>query len=253
MINFFRIKRKDLANKKKLAKYIRYAIGEIILVVIGILIALALNNWNNIRLKNKLAKALINRLIEEIKINKEHLDYQVHKVNALRDETQTLLTLFGKDTIAVDIKLMDSLLYGLISTPIYISNSSTLDEALSTGQVSILSSSKLREILYEIPQKKSQLKNYEEDMIRDNENNLIPYLYNEISLRQMDENFSEELKSIASKNITKTDNRRVLNSRKFENLVDNKFFLLETLQMGLSDLNSVFNKSLVILKNELNK
>lgn len=253
MINFFRIKRKNLANKNKLAKYIRYAIGEIILVVIGILIALALNNWNNLRLKNKTANSLINRLVEEININKKHLDYQIEKVNTLKAETQTLLTLFGKDTAFIDVKLMDSLLYGLISTPIYISNSSTLDEALSTGQVSILSSNLLREVLYEIPQKKNQLKNYEEDMIRDNENNLIPFLYNEISLRQMDENFSDDLKKIASKSRITTDNRSVLYLRKFENLADNKFFLLETLQMGLSDLNIVFDKSLALLKNELNE
>jgi len=41
MINFFRKKRKTLANDNKTLKYVRYAIGEIVLVVIGILIAFA--------------------------------------------------------------------------------------------------------------------------------------------------------------------------------------------------------------------
>jgi len=44
MINFFRKKRKKLADKNKAIKYNRYAIGEIILVVIGILIAFAFPN-----------------------------------------------------------------------------------------------------------------------------------------------------------------------------------------------------------------
>ncbi len=46
MINFFRKIRKKLADDNKPLKYLRYAIGEIVLVVIGILIALQINNWN---------------------------------------------------------------------------------------------------------------------------------------------------------------------------------------------------------------
>jgi len=50
MINFFRKKRKKLAEDNKAVKYARYAIGEIVLVVIGILIALQINSWNKERL-----------------------------------------------------------------------------------------------------------------------------------------------------------------------------------------------------------
>ena len=46
MIKFFRKIRYDLMNQSKTAKYFKYALGEIILVVIGILIALQINNWN---------------------------------------------------------------------------------------------------------------------------------------------------------------------------------------------------------------
>ena len=49
MINFFRKIRKQLADDNKPLKYFRYAIGEIVLVVIGILIALSINNWNEDR------------------------------------------------------------------------------------------------------------------------------------------------------------------------------------------------------------
>ena len=46
MIPFFRKIRKQLADDNKPKKYLRYAIGEILLVVIGILVALQINNWN---------------------------------------------------------------------------------------------------------------------------------------------------------------------------------------------------------------
>jgi len=49
MIKFFRNIRQNLLNEGKTSKYLKYAIGEIILVVIGILIALQINNWNNER------------------------------------------------------------------------------------------------------------------------------------------------------------------------------------------------------------
>ena len=47
MINFFRKTRKKLADDNKPLKYMRYAFGEIILVVLGILIALQIKNYNN--------------------------------------------------------------------------------------------------------------------------------------------------------------------------------------------------------------
>jgi hypothetical protein len=53
MIKFFRKIRYDLMEKNKTGKYFKYAIGEIVLVVIGILIALSINNWNEER-KNSL-------------------------------------------------------------------------------------------------------------------------------------------------------------------------------------------------------
>jgi hypothetical protein len=46
MIKFFRKIRQNLLSEGKTVKYLKYAIGEIVLVVIGILIALSINNWN---------------------------------------------------------------------------------------------------------------------------------------------------------------------------------------------------------------
>jgi hypothetical protein len=54
MIKFFRKIRQSLLLKGNTGKYLKYAIGEIILVVIGILIALSINNWNEDRKKQKL-------------------------------------------------------------------------------------------------------------------------------------------------------------------------------------------------------
>ena len=53
MFKFFRKIRYNLMEQNKTGKYIMYAIGEIVLVVIGILIALSINNWNSIRIEKR--------------------------------------------------------------------------------------------------------------------------------------------------------------------------------------------------------
>jgi hypothetical protein len=66
MINFFRRIRKKLADDNKPLKYMRYAIGEIVLVVIGILIALSINNWNDYRKDRIEEKNLYKTLIRSL-------------------------------------------------------------------------------------------------------------------------------------------------------------------------------------------
>ncbi len=252
MINFFRKRRKQLAKENKAVKYTRYAFGEIILVVIGILIALSINNWNNSRIKHNDATSLSKRLLAETKKNKKQLEHQINRVKELQDETQSLLNLISPNYTTKDEKLVDSLLYGLISTPLYEFNASTLNEALNTGQISILPSDSLRTLLYEIPQIMIRIHNYEEEMTRDIENNLMPFLYNEISLRQMDQRFSEKLKSPGKSKLPYFDNKVILTNRKFENIVDNKYFLIETLLYGYDDLLALFDQTILKIEEELN-
>ena len=66
--SFFRNRRKLNMQQNKIVKYIVYAIGEIFLIIIGILVALYLNNLN----ENKQTKALEVKLLKELKSNLRH-------------------------------------------------------------------------------------------------------------------------------------------------------------------------------------
>ncbi len=250
MINFYRKIRKQLADENKPVKYMRYAIGEIVLVVIGILIALSINNWSQKRIEEKNAGSLSNRLLIEIRKNKKELDEQIIRISDLQTEAKSLLMLFGPDYENINSRLLDSLIYGIISTPLYNSNSPTLDEALNTGQVSIIQSDSLRALLYDIPKKINGIKNYEDEMTRDIEYNFMPFLYNKISFRQMDEEFSDKFDVNERSNLSHFDNRKILLERKFENMVDNKYFLLETLLMGYNDLHEVYDIIMQLLETD---
>ena len=67
MINIFRKIRQNLVNNGNTSKYLKYAIGEIALVMIGILLALQINNWNEDSKKNTLRIKYISSLIEDLK------------------------------------------------------------------------------------------------------------------------------------------------------------------------------------------
>ena len=76
MIKFFRKIRQNLHMENKTGKYLKYAIGEILLVVIGILIALSINNWNEERKNRILEKYYLQRIVEEL----EEDIYEIDKV-----------------------------------------------------------------------------------------------------------------------------------------------------------------------------
>ena len=83
MIKFFRKIRQNLLSEGKTGKYLQYAIGEILLVVIGILIALSINNWNEnqktkVKIKNSLI-ALKNDLAQDTLLIKERLPFIVEQ------------------------------------------------------------------------------------------------------------------------------------------------------------------------------
>ena len=73
MIKFFRKIRLDLLSEGKTGKYLKYAIGEIVLVVIGILIALQINNWNENRKIKENEITILEQLNADLKKNLEEL------------------------------------------------------------------------------------------------------------------------------------------------------------------------------------
>ena len=77
MIKFFRKIRYDLMKKNKTGKYFKYAIGEIILVVVGILIALQINNWNEQRKNNTKEQQILSQLKDEYNANLLQLEQKI--------------------------------------------------------------------------------------------------------------------------------------------------------------------------------
>jgi hypothetical protein len=106
MIQFFRKIRRNLLKDKNFSKYLLYAVGEILLVVIGILIALRINNWNesikDLRAENE---ALVN-LLYEFDRNQMRLQRLMDRGIEVEKDYRTYIKLITNDTIPVSQKIM---------------------------------------------------------------------------------------------------------------------------------------------------
>jgi hypothetical protein len=81
MIKFFRNIRKKLADDNKPLKYMRYAVGEIVLVVIGILIALQINNWNEDQKEREIEVKVLKEIAENLEANILRLQSMMARCN----------------------------------------------------------------------------------------------------------------------------------------------------------------------------
>jgi hypothetical protein len=91
MIKFFRKIRQRLLSENKFSKYLLYAIGEIVLVVIGILIALAVNNWNQDNKEQRVGNDLLTRIHRDLVQDTINFRSVINRNNALREDLKELL------------------------------------------------------------------------------------------------------------------------------------------------------------------
>lgn len=146
MIKFFRKIRKQLVTENKTRKYFKYAIGEIILVVIGILIALQINNWNENRIRLKKETTILAGIHNEFVKNKIQLDSVVKEHKVAYNNTAKIIKFFPIQE-KPDDKTLDSLshyLYysyaGLTFDPLQ----SSIHALTSTSSFDIISNETLR-------------------------------------------------------------------------------------------------------------
>ncbi len=94
MIKFFRKIRQRLLTENKFSKYLIYAVGEILLVVIGILIALSINNWNESRKTRLQDFEFLNNLKVELSIDIAALTAKISEYQRINSNIRNTVTLF---------------------------------------------------------------------------------------------------------------------------------------------------------------
>ena len=246
MIKFFRKIRQNLITENKSApqsgRYLLYAIGEIILVVIGILIALSINNWNTQKIQNANTLKLSTRLLAETERNIITFDKDITEVSGFKNAALVLLKLMTEDYEAIDVRTVDSLVSNLLTAHTVNFNSAVLSEALANGEISSFKNDSLKNIVYSLPTQIESIRGHE-GIIKSVSGKLQDFLFDKFSLRKMDFKFSPNAKLLGQSSLPETDNRKILSNLQFENISNEKYFLYS----GLVIKYEAFNKKLKTL------
>ena len=143
MLHFFRKIRRDLLDNSKFFKYLKYAIGEIILVMIGILLALYVNNWNEERKERRVEMKFFHNLKNDLNADMERLDYMIDLATTKVRASQSVKRLSDQDSVGSLYEFSDDML-DLIFVDEFRPNENTYEEMKSSGKFSTIRNDTLK-------------------------------------------------------------------------------------------------------------
>ncbi len=250
MLKLFRNIRKKLLQEGKTANYMKYAIGEIFLVVIGILIALNINNWNGNRktkqeetviLKNLLEDLNAAKIQSEIDIKNDSLTYNIiHDV--LKDKESFFKKYTGSSADSVAFELFWDT---NPSNPIINSYS----DIKSSGKLSLISSKLIRDRFTLLEENINDLSNIIKDLISVHQLRIDEIAVHNLNFERI---VSAHLSMSTEFNELEISYAKLLENRKIRNLLAMKLslvsFVLDSRIALLQDINSLSQ----IINTELN-
>ena len=143
MITFIRKIRQRLLADNKLSKYFVYATGEIVLVVIGILIALSINNWNETKRNSKKEFYLLKQLQKEFKKDSSNLYTQAWLTNLKVTDGKMIKSFLNNNSSLRKYSLVSFLFFNG-KVLLFQSHTPTKDENISSGNLSLISNEELK-------------------------------------------------------------------------------------------------------------
>lgn len=135
-----------MADDNRPLKYARYAVGEILLVVIGILIALQINTWNNEQIEKRKEQSLLKGLHKTFSDNLDNLNFVMHNSLIAFDSSKKLMSMLGPDASGYSVSEVDSLLSNMINYTTYDPSTGVIDEIINSGTLNIIENKDLRPI-----------------------------------------------------------------------------------------------------------
>ena len=252
MIKIFRKIRQKLLNENKFSRYLIYAIGEIVLVVIGILIALQLNNYNDKLNQTEIEQKAIHNLKLDFEYNRSELNKSIEELITIRKNSFIILNYTGsKYQPTFDI---DSILETVGSVPKYYPQNGFLLDLINSGKLGIIKNDILRNKLSSWLPTLETLKDREKS-VSDFSDDFIRYVIKNGSWLNSDEKTNE--KDIAVLKFPKSgfeiNNNDLLKNVEFENIIENqivyKSLLLDRHKKCLELNNEIMN----LLETEIKK
>jgi hypothetical protein len=168
MLKFFRKIRYDFINKNKTTKYFKYAIGEIILVVTGILIALQINNWNeNRKTFNNQEKYLV-LLKKEAVNNHKALKKSQRFISELQKNQLKLLSLLDSKHDTISESYISELFFQIFNnTTKFDYQNNVLSELKTSGELKNITNDSIRNNLLDLEALVNKVQRQENYVVED--------------------------------------------------------------------------------------
>jgi hypothetical protein len=241
MLKFFRRIRQNLLLQGKTSRYFKYAIGEIVLVMIGILLALQVNNWNEQRKLNNEEQYLLEDLLSEFNINLKNLKDNMLINQNNKKATIDLLDLIQQKKVKEDPNKLDSLFMVVFSYGSFNTTSGVLNEIINSGKLRVIKDATLRNNL---TQWAGKIENIGEDIIirREQMNfQLMPYYTKHAPIKNISKymtftSWSNKYESTTLENSNFGYDFEAIESREFEGLLykyllDQEFVILNDTEL----------------------
>ena len=140
MIKFFRKIRYNLMSENKTGKYLKYAIGEIILVVIGILIALQINNWNEKQKLDSKTQEYYVQLKDDLNKDVIFVNQIIEKFENYLKDLETYTNSYYEEDMLTPIEAYKQISILPVLSTSFSFNSSTIETLQNSGDISLIPS-----------------------------------------------------------------------------------------------------------------
>ena len=150
--------------ENKFGKYLIYAIGEIILVVIGILIALQVNSRKEETNNRVIEKSILNNLKEDFNKNQQEIEVLIFANKKYHRNLDKLLEILKETPKDTKTNINDTLIIAAIAAPTYIPTTSTIEVIISTGNIDLIKNETLKTLISRFKREVSDLNEDEYDV-----------------------------------------------------------------------------------------
>lgn len=138
MINFFRKTRQHLLSEGKVANYLKYTIGEIALVMTGILLALQVNNWNENKKEEKIESLYLKNTLSDLQDQLISIEEQMQReVSFFEDSRDILENYYKTNTLTLD-SIFFSKATKLTFRKTFVINDPTFTDLVSSGNIKLI-------------------------------------------------------------------------------------------------------------------
>ncbi|MFZ9003032.1 MAG: DUF6090 family protein [Robiginitalea sp.] len=204
-------------------KYLLYAAGEVLLVVVGILIALQIDTWNEQRKERRAELEIIDNLRQEFQHNRKELDSILRVVSMNRDANRDLMGFFGRPKEELATLNIDSIVFFSIEFQRFIPTQNALTDLLQSGRLQLIRDESLKSYLYDWTRIMGQIDESYSGVKQKTEEDIVPYLSKRYPLKDIDKYGALNWKQASELPNSKLE---VFRELEFENLVDDHLYRL---------------------------